>query len=231
MIASTTLPLSDSEFRVSGKKLSRTLETPHRSHSTGAALLSPLTFRKSLNTTTVAITFCHSNAQPVNSPGVRSRWTLRLACLNMCASRRTTVRRTIKCPMCGEHFPLPSELQRPNLRSISKNGNTQLPEDLLRLRDLVLNAATHDVWRGGREIALNPTEFRLLESLMRSSGQAVSRKVLANSIWDSNDHAGENLHDVTISHLRQKVDRDHKVKLIKTVRKLGYAIRGPAHPP
>ena len=93
--------------------------------------------------------------------------------------------------------------------------------------DLVLNPATYDASRAGKEIALNPTEFRVLESLMRRSGRVVSRSALVDLVWDSDGDVNDNLIDVTIYQLRKKVDRDHKVKLVKTVRKLGYAIRDP----
>jgi len=92
-----------------------------------------------------------------------------------------------------------------------------------------LYPATYDATRAGKEIALSQTEFRLLESLMRRSGQIVPRNALVHSVWGSQDKADNNLIDVTIYQLRQKVDRDHEVKLIKTVRNLGYAIRNPAN--
>jgi two-component system OmpR family response regulator len=94
--------------------------------------------------------------------------------------------------------------------------------------DLVLNPATHDSTRAGKDIFLSRTEFRLLRFLMRRSGRVVSRSALSRSVWDSNDGVDDNLVHVTIYQLRKKVDRDHKVKLIKTVRNLGYAIRDPA---
>jgi two-component system OmpR family response regulator len=60
---------------------------------------------------------------------------------------------------------------------------------------------------------------------MRRVGRAVSMDSIINSIWDSNDDIQENTIDVYIGKLRNKVDRDHKVKLIQTVRGLGFAIR------
>jgi DNA-binding response OmpR family regulator len=93
--------------------------------------------------------------------------------------------------------------------------------------DLVLKPATYDVSRAGKEIALNRTEFRLLKFSMRRSGWVVSRKRLSHTAWDSKGREEDNLLDVTISHLRRKVDRNHKVKLIRTVRNVGYSVRGP----
>jgi two-component system OmpR family response regulator len=123
--------------------------------------------------------------------------------------------------MCGRPFPLASERVNGQPRSASR-------PKVLRVRDLVLNSATYDATRAGKQIALSRTEFRLLECLTRRSGQIVARNALAHSVWGSQDKADDNLIDVTIYQLRKKVDRDHKVKLIKTVRNLGYAIRNPA---
>jgi two-component system copper resistance phosphate regulon response regulator CusR len=93
--------------------------------------------------------------------------------------------------------------------------------------DLVLNPATHDATRAGKEIFLSRTQFRLLETLMRKYGQFISRNALVHSVWDSDD-VNDNLIDVFVYQLRSKVDRHHKVKLIKTVQNLGYTIRDPA---
>ena len=95
--------------------------------------------------------------------------------------------------------------------------------------DLILNQATYDVSRAGKEVALNRTEFRLLRYLMRRSGRTKSpKRASIQSVWDSTDDVDDNLLDVTIYQLRKRVERGHKVKLIKTVRNLGYAIRDPA---
>jgi DNA-binding response OmpR family regulator len=94
--------------------------------------------------------------------------------------------------------------------------------------DLVLNLATYDVSRAGKEIALSRTGFRLLTSLMRRPGRVVSRTALFHSVWDSNGDVNDNLIDVCIYQLRKKVDRNHNVKLIKTVPNFGYTNRDPA---
>ena len=96
---------------------------------------------------------------------------------------------------------------------------------LLQVGDLVLNPATHVAKRGGEDISLSRTEFRLLEFLMRRAGRVVARNTIVHSVWDSNDDVEENTLDAFISLLRNKVDRDHKVKLIQTVRGTGYTIR------
>ena len=124
--------------------------------------------------------------------------------------RANRMRKTIKCPTCGTRFPLPSRWGNPRSK-------------VLRVGDLVLNPATYDATRAGKEIALSRTQVRLLETLMRRSGQVVPRNALVHTVWYS-----DNLIDAFIYQLRKKVDRDHKVKLIKTVPNLGYVIRDPA---
>ena len=113
------------------------------------------------------------------------------------------------------------------LRSVSRRGSSPRPT-LLQVGDLVLNPATHQATRGGEEIYLSPTEFRLLEFLMRRAGRVVPRGTIVQSVWDSDDDVEENTLDAFISLLRNKVDRDHKQKLIQTVRGMGYTIRDPA---
>jgi DNA-binding response OmpR family regulator len=110
------------------------------------------------------------------------------------------------------------------LRAVSRRGSAPRPT-LLQVADLVLDPASHEVTRHGEEISLSRTEFRLLEFLMRRAGRVVPRNTLVHSVWDSNHDVEENTLDVFISLLRNKVDQDHKVKLIQTVRGTGYTIR------
>jgi len=91
--------------------------------------------------------------------------------------------------------------------------------------DLVLNPVTHDASRAGKQLALSLNEFRLLESLMRRPGRVVSRSALIHLVWNSDREVNDNLIDVTVYNLRKKVDDRQKSKLIRTVRRLGYAIR------
>jgi two-component system OmpR family response regulator len=110
------------------------------------------------------------------------------------------------------------------LRSVSRRGSAARPT-LLQVGDLILNPASHEVTRHGEEISLSRTEFRLLEFLMRRAGRVIPRNAIVHSVWDSDDDVEENTLDAFISLLRSKVDRDHKVKLIQTIRGTGYAIK------
>lgn len=134
--------------------------------------------------------------------------------------------RKIKCPHCGNLFSLPSGKGDPQFSSVSRLGLSPRRK-ILRVGDLVLNPNAFEVLRAGAKIVLSLTLFRLLESLMRHSGSVVPRNVLAHSVWNSNADVAHNLIDVSISQLRKKVDRHHDVKLIKTIRNVGYIIWDP----
>lgn len=103
----------------------------------------------------------------------------------------------------------------------------QSAETVLRVADLELDLHAHAVQRGGREIALRPREFRLLEYLMRHAGRVVSRTMLFEGVWDYHFDPGTNVIDVHVGRLRKKIDRDAAVPLIHTVRGAGYSIRVP----
>jgi DNA-binding response OmpR family regulator len=108
------------------------------------------------------------------------------------------------------------------LRAVSRRGPIQrIP--LLRVADLVLNPATHEVFRDSRPISLTRTEFSLLELLMRNQGRVLTRDNILEAIWSDDDVDGGNL-NVFISLLRRKIDRGHRLKLIHTVHGTGYRI-------
>ena len=143
------------------------------------------------------------------------------------AIKVNTAQESIQCPLCRKSFPLPSGLINGQHRKVSLRGLNFRPK-LLQVGDLVLNPTTFDANRAGKEIALSPIESRLLSSLMRRCGRAVSRKALIRTIWGSGGYVEKNRLDVFICLLRNKVDRGHKAKLIKTIRNLGFVIRNPA---
>jgi DNA-binding response OmpR family regulator len=111
------------------------------------------------------------------------------------------------------------------LRSVARRGSAPRPT-LLQVDDLVLNPASHQVTRGEHEIHLSPTEFRLLELLMRRSGRVVTRDAIVDAVWDFDHEVEENTLDTFIRLLRSKIDREHDRKLIQTVRGVGYTLRG-----
>jgi DNA-binding response OmpR family regulator len=120
--------------------------------------------------------------------------------------------------------PFSFEIFLARLRSVARRGSTLRPT-VLQVDDLVLNPASHVVTRGEREIHLSPTEFRLLELLMRRSGRVVPRDSIVEAVWDFDHEVEENTLDTFIRLLRSKIDREHDRKLIQTIRGIGYTIR------
>jgi DNA-binding response OmpR family regulator len=99
---------------------------------------------------------------------------------------------------------------------------------LMKVADLAVDPATRRVSRGGREIHLSPTEYRLLEFLMRRAGRVVSRNALVDGVWGFEHEVEENTLDAFVRLLRRKVDKGFKRKLIQTIRGIGYCLReGP----
>jgi two-component system OmpR family response regulator len=94
----------------------------------------------------------------------------------------------------------------------------------LQVADLKLDLINRTVRRGEREISLLPTEFRLLEFLMRNSGQVLTRMMIFETVWGFHFDPGTNLIDVHIGRLRKKIDQPGQTSLIHTVRGLGYTL-------
>jgi len=96
----------------------------------------------------------------------------------------------------------------------------------LQVADLVMDLLSHTVSRASAEIPLTAKEFALLEYLMRNAGVVVSRAMIAEHVWDIHFDSFTNVIDVSVNHLRSKVDRDFPNKLIHTVRGRGYVLKG-----
>jgi two-component system, OmpR family, copper resistance phosphate regulon response regulator CusR len=112
------------------------------------------------------------------------------------------------------------------LRALVRRGRvTQAPR--LTVGDLDVDLITRRVARGAQAVELTVREFELLEYLMRHHGQVVSRETLARDVWKETARTTplDNVIDVHIARLRRKVDLDHTVKLIHTVRGVGFLLR------
>jgi two-component system copper resistance phosphate regulon response regulator CusR len=96
---------------------------------------------------------------------------------------------------------------------------------LLRVADLVVDKDTRTVTRNGQPIELTPKEYTVLEYLTRHAGRVMSRTLITEYAWGYHFDPGTNIVDVVINHLRKKVDANSAVKLIHTVRGVGYVIR------
>ena len=95
---------------------------------------------------------------------------------------------------------------------------------VLRAGDLELDRLKRTVTRGGKRIELQPQEFRLLEYLMRHSGQVVTRTMLLENVWEFHFDPHTSVVETHISRLRAKIDRDFDEELIHTVRGAGYTL-------
>jgi DNA-binding response OmpR family regulator len=98
------------------------------------------------------------------------------------------------------------------------------PQCVLEVEDLVLDATTYRTFRGGREINLSLTEFRLLELLVRNRGAVVSRQAILETLWGRRRDIEENTIDAFIRLLRKKLDDCAATKLIQTHRGFGYSV-------
>lgn len=97
-------------------------------------------------------------------------------------------------------------------------------EHILRCADLELNIIDRTVFRAGSRIEIQPTEFRILEYLMRNAGRIVTRTMLLEKVWQFHFDPKTNVVETHISRLRAKVDKGFDHELIKTVRGTGYKI-------
>jgi DNA-binding response OmpR family regulator len=104
--------------------------------------------------------------------------------------------------------------------------DTLLRSSTMRVGDLEVDTAAHQVRRRGRDIALSAREYTLLEYLVHHAGQVVTRDQLAEHVW-SDAMVESNVIDVYVRYLRQKVDAPFGTPLIHTVRGVGYTLRAP----
>jgi len=116
------------------------------------------------------------------------------------------------------------------VQALLRRGRPEAPATRLRVGDLELDALSRRVARAGREVVLQPREYRLLEFLMRHAGQVVTRTMLLEGVWDYHFDPQTNVIDVHISRLRAKIDRDFDAPLLHTVRGAGYVLREEAAP-
>jgi two-component system, OmpR family, copper resistance phosphate regulon response regulator CusR len=111
------------------------------------------------------------------------------------------------------------------IRAVLRRGRPSDPPRL-EVADLHMDLVTRRTTRAGRSIELTLREFELLEALLRSAGQVVSRETLARDVWRETSRSTtlDNVMDVHIARLRRKVDLGHSVKLIHTVRGVGFIV-------
>src|SRR3990170_1177573 len=125
-----------------------------------------------------------------------------------------------------DYLPKPFAFQEllARLRALSRRKVQAREPSQLEVADLVLDIRRRRAERAGQVIELSPKEFSLLEFLMRNEGRVVTRTQILDHLWGYDYATDSNLVDVYVSYLRNKIDRRHLKKLIRTVRGVGYAL-------
>jgi heavy metal response regulator len=112
------------------------------------------------------------------------------------------------------------------VRALLRRGAPASPPTLC-VADLTLDPATRKVLRGARPIDLTPREYALLEFFMRNRGRVLSRALIAEHVWGVHFDSFTNVIDVYVNYLRRKIDSDSELKLLHTVRGVGYVLKEP----
>ena len=113
------------------------------------------------------------------------------------------------------------------VRTILRRGRNSTDPTTLRVADLELDLLRRRVSRDGQRIDLTAKEFSLLELLMRRQGEVLPRSLIASQVWDMNFDSDTNVIEVAMRRLRVKIDEGRPVKLIQTVRGMGYVLEAP----
>jgi two-component system phosphate regulon response regulator PhoB len=111
------------------------------------------------------------------------------------------------------------------VRALLRRAKPETLSNVLKVGDIVLDRETHRVYRGQVEIRLGPTEFRLLEFLMRSPGRVFSRGQLLDNVWGETIYIDERTVDVHVGRLRKAVNDGRLPDVIRTIRGAGYSIQ------
>ena len=110
------------------------------------------------------------------------------------------------------------------VEALARRRETGSVQTLLRVGDLEMDLIGRTVHRQGQEIDLQPREFQLLEFMMRHAGQAVTRTMLLEKVWEYHFDPQTNVIDVHISRLRSKIDKGFDRPMLQTVRGAGYRL-------
>ena len=110
------------------------------------------------------------------------------------------------------------------VRNVLRRGPAAIESSVLQVADLEIDLLRRRVSRAGRRIDLTPKEFGLLELLVRRQGEVLPRSLIASLVWDMNFDSDTNVIEVAMRRLRAKVDEGFEVRLIQTVRGMGYVL-------
>lgn len=128
-----------------------------------------------------------------------------------------------------DYLPKPFAIEefKARVRALMRR-NTNQPATSLSCADLHVDLLARKVTRAGKEVNLTAREFALLEYLLRNQGRVMARTSIAEHVWGYSFDWESNILEVFINQLRNKVDRDYKVKLLHTVRGVGYKLNSNA---
>lgn len=113
------------------------------------------------------------------------------------------------------------------VRTILRRGRNGPEITTLSVADLEMDLLRRRVSRAGKRIDLTAKEFGLLELLMRRQGEVLPRSLIASQVWDMNFDSDTNVIEVAVRRLRTKIDEGQDIKLIQTVRGMGYVLENP----
>lgn len=113
------------------------------------------------------------------------------------------------------------------VRSLLRRGNSAPSQSHIKIADLEIDLMKNRALRGGKRIDLTAKEFALLELLLRRRGEVLPKSLIASQVWDINFDSVTNVIEVAIRRLRAKIDDDFDLKLISTVRGMGYMLDAP----
>jgi DNA-binding response OmpR family regulator len=142
-------------------------------------------------------------------------------------TQRTRVEDRVQCLDTGadDYLAKPFSFSELSARIRALLRRSHLPsESVLTVGDLKLDRVEHRVERAGKRIELTTKEFALLEYLMRNVTRQVTRSMIIEHVWNLTFDTTTNVVDVYINYLRRKIDDGHPVKLIHTVRGVGYEL-------
>ncbi len=111
------------------------------------------------------------------------------------------------------------------LQALTRRGKMTTEPTRFTLADLSMDLTTRRVQRGNTVIDLRPREFALLELLLRHAGRVVSKTMILSHIWNYSFDPGTNVVDVLVFRLRDKIDKPFELKLLHTVRGIGYVLK------
>jgi len=111
------------------------------------------------------------------------------------------------------------------VQALIRRSSGVLEPTRLTVGDLSIDLLTREVTRTGIKIDLQPREFALLEYLMRNTGRIVSKTMIMEHVWDYNFDPQTNIVEARVCRLRDKIDRPFEIKMIHTIRGVGYALK------